>query len=624
MSAIWDKPVTLLRLGLLNVFRVGGYRLLGRLGYYRRSIPGGKSYSGPFWTPESWAMKLTPRTERKNGRDWYRDALRILSGELPFFSAKWQGVGFPPKIDHNLAGIHWADIDEFSLATGDIKNLWEPSRFDGLLILAVAWLRSGDSRLPQAIEHWMEDWVQENPANLGPQWKCGQETAIRLMQVLLVAELLRRHAGIVAMPALDRFVVEHCRRIEPTLLYAVAQDNNHGTSEAAALFMAGNWLLHRPNASSHRKDANRWRQKGRKWLENRIQRLILTDGSFSQHSVNYHRLMLDTVAVAEWWRQQFGDQSFSELYLDRCRAATSWLAAMVDPWSGDAPNLGANDGARIFVLHGLPYRDFRPTVQLASILFDNRATYPEGPWDETLIWLGIKRPLSAIDSSFGAISQVFLDGGYVKLAAKKTWIILRLPRYCFRPSHSDALHIDLWHEGINIVRDGGSFSYNSNEQEMSYFPGTVSHSTVQLDGRDQMPRLGRFLFGSWLECRELAHDTKSNKIMAGYRDYAGGEHRRSVTLREACCEIEDNVSGFSKRAVLRWRLAPDLWRIDGMMVTGRLGTLTVKSDVPVRRAELITGWESRHYGEKTALPVFEVEIDRPGSLHTLIVLGNQD
>lgn len=627
MSAVWDKLFTLLRMGLLNILRVGIYRLLGRLGYYRGCLPGGKSYSGPFWAPESWPTKWMPPTQVKNGRDWHGDASRILSGELPFFSAKWQKVGFPPTTDDAFTNIHWTDIDEFSLATGDIKKLWEPSRFDGLLILALAWLRSGDFCLPQAMEHWMEHWVQQNPVNLGLQWKCGQETAIRLMQVLLIAELLRRHAGVVATPSLDRFVIEHCRRIEPTMLYAVAQDNNHGTSEAAALFIAGSWLLHRPNTASYPMDAGRWRRKGRKWLENRIQRLIMTDGSFSQHSVNYHRLMLDTVAVTEWWRQQFGDQSFSEPYLDRCRAATLWLAAMVDPWSGDAPNLGANDGARIFALHGLPYRDFRPSVQLASMLFENRAIYPEGPWDETLKWLGIKRPPTEIDSSLRAVSRTFVDGGYTKLAIKKAWMMMRLPCYRFRPSHSDALHIDLWYEGVNIVRDGGSFSYHlnhSSEGEMLYFPGTASHSTVQFDRRDQMPRLGRFLFGGWLKCRELSYDMSGNKVSATYRDFAGGEHQRTVTLRDTCCEVDDNVSGFLNRAVLRWRLAPDSWEIDGMIVTGRLATFTVKSDVPVRRAELVTGWESRHYGEKTPLPVFEVEIDRPGRLHTLIILGNKN
>ena len=42
---------------------------------------------------------------------------------------------------------------------------------------------------------------------------------------------------------------------------------------------------------------------------------------------------------------------------------------MVDPLSGDGPNLGSNDGAFCYQLHSQPYRDFRPTLQLASVLF---------------------------------------------------------------------------------------------------------------------------------------------------------------------------------------------------------------------------------------------------------------
>ncbi|MCK7461449.1 MAG: hypothetical protein MZU84_04970 [Sphingobacterium sp.] len=67
-----------------------------------------------------------------------------------------------------------------------------------------------------------------------------------------------------------------------------AQDNNHGTSEAAGLFIGGSWLA--------TVDRNRYNQaqgyaeKGRKWLEERVKKLVAADGSFSQHSVNYHRV----------------------------------------------------------------------------------------------------------------------------------------------------------------------------------------------------------------------------------------------------------------------------------------------------------------------------------------------
>ena len=75
----------------------------------------------------------------------------------------------------------------------------------------------------------------------------------------------------------------HLRRIAPTIRYAIAQDNNHGTSEAAALFIGGTWL-----ALLGEPAGRRWAVRGRRWLEDRAGRLIGVDGSFSQYSLNYH------------------------------------------------------------------------------------------------------------------------------------------------------------------------------------------------------------------------------------------------------------------------------------------------------------------------------------------------
>jgi len=65
--------------------------------------------------------------------------------------------------------------------------------------------------------------------------------------------------------------------------------------------------------------------------------------------------------------------------------------------------------------------------------------------------------------------------------------LLRYPRFRFRPSQADALHLDFWVSGENWLRDAGSFSYNTEQRWLNYFPGTVAHNTIQFDGRDQMP-----------------------------------------------------------------------------------------------------------------------------------------
>ena len=39
------------------------------------------------------------------------------------------------------------------------------------------------------------------------------------------------------------------------------------------------------------------------------------------------------------------------------------------------------------------------------------------------------------------------------------------PQAPARPSQADALHLDLWHRGVNLLRDAGTFSYNAEGAE---------------------------------------------------------------------------------------------------------------------------------------------------------------
>src|SRR5690606_32624546 len=175
------------------------------------------------------------------------------------------------------------------------------------------------------------------------------------------------------------------------------------------------------------------------------------------------------------------------------------------------------------------------------------------------------------------------------------------------------------------LRDGGTYSYNAEDVWQAYFPGTASHNTIQFDGRDQMPRLGRFLWGAWLETSKvepLTIDNDSTGVGATYRDWKGVRHSRRVWLHARGLTVVDHIDGFRESATLRWRLKPGDWQIvreyngDQHCVVVSCGSysLEVRTDISIVRSELVQGWESRYYLQKTALPVLEVEVDSPGSL----------
>jgi len=597
------------------VARVLFYRTCRRAGIYRWLLPRRKaiplglradSLLDPAQPPVPWAdgSVLTEADE-------------LLKGWANYFSVHAHDIGNPPNWflnpfqnkRHPQPALHWSEIADFSAEAGDIKVVWEISRFSWALVFAHAWRISGDARYLHAMQLWMEDWWRRNPPNTGPNWMCGQEASIRLINVLLALRTAGLEKSVTA--GLVGFVEAHCRRIALTTIYAVAQDNNHGTSEAAGLFVGGSWLA-RFGDGDARYRGQRWAEKGRKLLNSRVRRLVLPDGSFSQHSLTYHRVLLDTLSVAEAWRRNVKETPFSEVFYTRAAAATRWLGAMIDPTSGDGPNLGANDGAHPYRLDASTYRDFRPCLQLASLMFLNRAALKSGPWDESASWLGVPAEGPARSWLDDLSSAVFPDGGYVVMRNRTgAQVLLRAPTARFRPAHADALHLDLWWKGRNLLRDGGTYAYADGGVVAKALASAVGHNTQQFDDHDQMPRLGRFLYGAWVRVvgvPAIATGADGQSWAGSYTDVWGAQHERSVTLRADALSVLDEVQGFERKAVLRWRLAPGNWSQNETGCTSAMAQIRVESSVPICRMSLEIGWESRHYLEKSAVPVLEVEV----------------
>ena len=357
---------------------------------------------------------------------------------------------------------------------------------------------------------------------------------------------------------------------------------------------------------------------GRRTIDERIGRLVAPGGTFSQYSVTYHRMMLDSISFAEVWRRRMEAPAFSARFTARATAAAQWLQAITDSQSGDAPNTGANDGTRILHLSDEPYRDFRGSVQLAMALFTGQRTYAEPiPGDLALAWLGISLPEPIAPQPRQWVDR---DGGFAVARRGDAMILFRFPRFRFRPGQADALHLDFWYAGRNLLRDAGTFGYNSGDEALHAFAGVAGHNTVQFDEHDQMPRLGRFLYGDWLapgafECAETGDDIR---LRADYRDHWGCHHERTLDLSgEGTLIVTDKLEGFSNQAVLRWHLPPGTARLTDHLLIADGITLEISATGPVT-LRLVQGWESRHYLDKQPVPVLEVVADRPLEVKTLV------
>ena len=227
-----------------------------------------------------------------------------------------------------------------------------------------------------------------------------------------------------------------------------------------------------------------WERLGRRCLENRVLRLIESDGCFSQYSLNYHRMVIDALCMAEVWRDANGLAPFSETWQNRAASATQWLHAMIEEHSGHGFNVGANDGSLILKLTDTNYRDFRPSVQLAAALFlDATAFQGTGQWNQPMRWLGVKQRSNLLPR---ANSQIYDCGGFAFLTNNGARVLMRYPRFKFRPSQADALHVDFWVGNRNLLRDAGTYSYNTDQKFLNYFSSPEAHNTIQFDRLNQM------------------------------------------------------------------------------------------------------------------------------------------
>jgi hypothetical protein len=103
--------------------------------------------------------------------------------------------------------------------------------------------------------------------------------------------------------------------------------------------------------------------------------------------------------------------------------------------------------------------------------------------------------------------QSFNNGGYYLCRNSRFFTFIRCGDHKDRPAQADNLHIDIWYQGINLLRDSGTYKYNANGNLVDYFMGSQSHNVVTVDNRSQMLKGGHFIWFYW-----------SQKVKAEWRE----------------------------------------------------------------------------------------------------------
>lgn len=558
---------------------------------------------------------------REKGCGWYfqdRDTLtvprvkssqlkeemeHILKGDVLFFSKTWKSLGLdydwvanPETCYHYDAKQHWTKVNDFSKEAGDIKFVWEKSRFSWLLTVC-RYDYHFDEDHAEFVFSQILDWIDKNPLNCGPNYKCSQETSIRINNWLFALNFYK-HSEALTEDRWEKIMTSIYWQTDHVMkninFSRIAVRNNHAITETLTLYLMGMMF-------PMMKGAAVWKKKGKRWFEQEIDYQIEDDGTFIQDSMNYHRVVIQLLTYAIALADKHGEQ-FSGYVYDKAYKSVNFLFQCQEPTNGWLPNYGNNDGALFFPLSNHDYRDYRSQLDALHGLLTGKPLYEE--YLEDAQWVGHvistdRKKYDRIEKQQGIIK--FERSGYYLIREKDTLSFIRCGLFKTNGS-TDQLHLDVWYKEKNVLTDGGSYMYNTDEVTVRYFSGTESHNTIMLGDYDQMQKGMRFiwLYPPTLRNASLVEENDAyvfKGCVNAYKQIGEGIFvQRVVKKKKGTAEwmITDTIEGAPANIIKR-----QLWHTDS--------DVDFSSDVLRVERE---GWTSDYYGVKR--PVSQIEFQTNG------------
>jgi hypothetical protein len=336
-----------------------------------------------------------------------------------------------------------------------------------------------------------------------------------------------------------------------------------------------------------------WSKKGKQWFEQEIEYQIYEDGTFLQYSMNYHRVV---VQLLTWALNisKLNNETFKPIVSERAKKTLEFLDASTDPVTGKLPNYGSNDGALFFKLANSDYRNYRSQLDDLRIALNNEYYFSS----ESMYWYGQANSTQKEYKTSREIST-FDKGGYYIIQDQDVKTFIKCGKYKDRPAQSDNLHLDIWVNGHNLLRDSGSFKYNTSKDLLNYFNGVEGHNTVSVSKENQALKGGRFIWYNWVKYAKASLvKTKDQFEFEGtiraFKNIGSNiYHTRKIKKVEGSkiWNIEDSVTNIDDEYIYQyWHLNPNF--NDGIVIE------TKDKNGKLLEPLIEEKWFSSYYGVK--------------------------
>jgi len=486
--------------------------------------------------------------------------------------------------------LTWNELPDFG-EYGDIKLIWEASRFPQVYTFINAYSITQDEKYAHACLSQIMQWLDANPFPKGVNYKCGQEITFRVISWMVAVDYFKKYLSKEDEVKIVKNIYISLLRVDANIDYAAkAVKNNHSLSEAVGLILFGLYF-------KQFDESDKLLKKGILYLQKESNYQIYQDGSYIQHSFTYQRLALDILSFVLMTSKKVGFNLPIEIK-QRHQKMISFLNTFVQE-NGWLPNYGTNDGANLFPIANSDYRDFRESLNFASAISSQNILYPHS--DTLIQFFGI---ITNKQQDLEKLKE-FNFGGYYILRNKNLFIFSRCHSYKDRPAQNDMLHVDIWYKGKNIFCDAGSFSYNTDKKFKNNFNGTIGHNTIMINNDNQMEQVLNFGWSNWTKSKLInISDDQFEGTHYGYKKKYGVTCNRSISINNNKIAIIDNISTDNSTNIKQiWNTKERVKRITEFSVQIQNCLLTSNFPIQLDKAFISDYYNSFNEGTKVIIEV---------------------
>ena len=436
------------------------------------------------------------------------------------------GFEWDPKTYYLGAG-KYVTVDDPS----DVKVPWELSRCQQFITLGKAYWYNGNEKYAKEFVSQIESWIVQNPVELGVNWACTMDVAIRAVNWIWGYYFFCNSQSLTKEFKIKFFksLYLHGRHILNNLELGQIR-GNHYLSNIAGLVYLGIFFR-------ETKEGKKWLEKGLTALNEEMKFQVYPDGVDFEGTISYHRLVTELFLSAMLLCRKSGID-FPEWYINRLEKMIEFVMCYTKP-DGTAPQISDNDDGRLHIISNYGnwnLLDHRYLLSAGAVLF-NRSDFKEaaGEFHEEAFWLwgeeGLRKFKTFPDCKFPLSSKAFLESGFYTMRKDNLCMIIDcVPADPKAPSghkHNSRLSFELFVHDKSFIIDPGAYIYTADKEMRNLFRSTKYHNTVVVDGEEQ----NRFDEDKLFSMKLDATVKVSRWVVTDEHDLIDAEHSGYARLR---------------------------------------------------------------------------------------------